>query len=135
MELSYLQIVAIVIISIAAGGIFTLFIVLALNKSMGKPETVSLPKLQSDIAEYVNTRKVEKPPQIDNPLAEEWFASITKDEKPVKRENIENVRKQEIIKDKKRKSVWQQMKEAQSSFKPKDKVKPEKSDGNSLKAF
>jgi hypothetical protein len=135
MELSYLQIVAIVIISIAAGGIFTLFIVLALNKSFSKPDVVSLPKLQSDIAEYVNTRKVEAPPQSINPLGDEWYASLIQDDKPVKHGNIENVRKQEIIKDKKRKSVWQQMKEAQSSFKPKDKVKPEKSDGNSLKAF
>ncbi len=135
MELSYLQIVAIVIISIATGGIFTLFIVMTLNKSLSKPDVVSLPKLQSDIAEYVKTRKIETPPQIVNPLGEEWFASITQEDKPVKRANIENVSKQEIIKDKKRKSVWQQMKEAQSSFKPKDKVKPEKSDGNSLKAF
>jgi hypothetical protein len=130
MELSYLQIVAIVIISIAAGGIFTLFIVLALNKSMGKPETVSLPKLQSDIAEYVNTRKVEKPPQIDNPLAEEWFASITKDEKPVKRENIENVRKQKKQRPVRR-SILQQLKDLKTPA----KVKPENNNGDNLKAF
>lgn len=128
MELSYLQIVAIVIISIASGGIFTLFIVLILNKSINKQsEYITLPQLESDIKQFVETRKVKeyKQPEVDT--GEEMINQFVR---PVKRENIENVRKQEKQRPIRR-SILQQLKDLKTPA----KVKPENNDGDNLKAF
>ena len=122
MELTYLQIVAIVIISVAAGGIFTLFIVLTLNKSMSN--NVSLKQIESDISKYVDTRKV-KEPELDTGELMMNFV------KPSNNGHSQIAVKPEISK--KKKSIMQQLRELKSPNTP--KVPTNNNGEGSLKSF